>query len=214
MKILAFTDPHGDLRHARTIRDKISSGHPDLIVCSGDFSEFGNNAIAFFQALSDIEQPIYLVGGNHESFELVKHLTERFKFLVDVAFTTVVVKGVTIAGLPGYDADFWPSFDVKKGTVNLVQEIFRDRSDGPFILLTHFPPEGAVDGLAHSTPDSGGSATVRAIVRATQPDLVVTGHYHQEFRKSGQVAGSLVMNPGPDGKSIPMIVVEDRANMY
>jgi Icc-related predicted phosphoesterase len=130
----------------------------------------------------------------------MRSLTHEYPFLVDVAYITVEESGTLIGGVPGYDRDFWPSQHSDDDVVAMAREIWRrrDRSK-PFVFLTHYPPAGAVDGLSIPTPDAGGSATVAAIVRAVEPDLVITGHYHQDFGSWGRLGGAWIVNPGPSG---------------
>lgn len=198
--VLAFTDPHGDVEDARRILALAREERPDLVVCSGDFSLFGNNWRGFLEALRGLERKVFLVGGNHEADGLMFALASEYPYLADVAFTTLEEDRILVGGVPGYDSDFWPSKKADDDVVSMARDIWlaRDRSK-PFVFLTHYPPAGAVDGLAQPTPDAGGSATVAAIIRALSPDLVITGHYHQEFRSVGQIGGVTVINPGPGG---------------
>ncbi len=41
--------------------------------------------------------------------------------------------------------------------------------------------------------------TVRKIVEALQPDLLVWGRYHQDFGKIDTLGLTLLVNPGPRG---------------
>jgi Icc-related predicted phosphoesterase len=203
--ILAFTDPHGDVEDARRILDLASRERPDMIVCAGDFSLFGNNWRAFLEALRGLERKVYVVGGNHEADGLMYALAQEYPYLVDVAFTTLEENGILVGGLPGYDRDFWPSKKQDPDVVAMARDIWgKGLRAKPFVFLSHYPPAGAVDGLAIPTPDAGGSATVAAIVRALEPDLVVTGHYHQDFGNMGWVGDVRVVNPGPSGAVLPV----------
>lgn len=200
MKVLAFTDPHGDVRNARNIVETAVRERPDLIVCAGDFSLFGNNWRGLFQELSRANRKIFLVGGNHESDALMGSLVREYPFLIDVAYTTAEENGVLVGGIPGYDRDFWPSRSVDDDVVAMIRDLWLERNrPKPFVFLTHYPPAGAVDGLSAPTPDAGGSATVASAIMAIKPDLVVTGHYHQEFGSWGHILESWVVNPGPSG---------------
>jgi len=204
-KVLAFTDPHGDVQDARTLVDLAIRERPDLIVCAGDFSLFGNNWRGLFETLCLLGRRVLLVGGNHDSDGLMATVTHEYPFLVDVAYQTVEERGVLVGGVPGYDRDFWPSRKADDDMVALARELWGRRDPPkPFVFLTHYPPAGAVDGLSRPTPDSGGSATVAAIIRAIQPDLVVTGHYHQDFGSWERLGNVWVVNPGPSGH--PLLV--------
>lgn len=210
MKVLAFTDPHGDVQNARKVVEMAFRECPDLIVCSGDFSIFGNNWRGLFDALSRMKRRIHIIGGNHEADGLMRSLVGEYPFLVDVAYTTVEESGTLIGGIPGYDRDFWPSRKSDDDVVVMAREIWRGRDRlKPFVFLTHYPPAGAVDGLSIPTPDAGGSATVAAVIRAIEPDLVIAGHYHQEFGSWGRIGEVWVVNPGPSGHTLRL----DRARI-
>lgn len=200
VKVLAFTDPHGDVRNAVNVVRMAAKERPDVVVCAGDFSFLGNNWRGLIRELSRMGRKIHLVGGNHEADGLMRSLVSEYPFLVDVAYTTAEENGVLVGGVPGYDRDFWPSKRTDDGAVAMIRDIWgaRDRSK-PFIFLTHYPPSGAVDGLSAPTPDAGGSATVASAVRAIEPDLVVTGHYHQDFGSWGRIGRVWIVNPGPSG---------------
>jgi len=206
MRILAFTDPHGDLESARAIVALARSEKPDLVLCAGDFSWFGNRWRPFFEILRELGMNVYIVGGNHESDALIQSATTEFPFLKDTAYAAVNVGRVIIGGLPGYDSDFWPgSTKDEDGAVQLCRDLWADRDPSkPFILLSHFPPQGALDGLAHPTPDSGGSRVVKRVAKALSPALMVVGHYHQEFGNQERSGPTLVVNPGPNGTIIEL----------
>lgn len=199
-KVLAFTDPHGDVQDGRKVVALAAAEKPDLIVCSGDFSLSGNNWRGLLEELSKMDRKVYAVGGNHEAEGLMTALSSEYPFLVNVAYTTCEERGVLVAGIPGYDRDFWPSKKTDLDVVAVARGLWKDRDRAkPFVFLSHYPPAGAVDGLSRPTEDAGGSATVAAVLRAIEPDLAVTGHYHQDFRSWGRLGDVWVVNPGPSG---------------
>src|ERR1051326_2764543 len=136
MKILAFTDPHGEAKHADSIIQTSKHEEPAIVVCSGDFSFFGNRWRSFLEDLRGLGRKIHLVGGNHESDSLLRSLTSEYAFLQDVAYRTVEENGILIGGVPGYDSDFWPSKKRDQEIVGMAISLWgsRDRSK-PFIFL-------------------------------------------------------------------------------
>jgi Icc-related predicted phosphoesterase len=200
-KVLAFTDPHGDVGDARKVVEMAAQERPDIIVCSGDFSLFGNNWRGLFQELSRMKRNIYLVGGNHEADGLMRLLTREYPFFMDTDYTTLEENGILVGGIPGYDRDFWPSRAVNEEVVAMAHHIWNKRDHSkPFVFLTHYPPSGAVDGLLNTPPDAGGSTTVASVIRSIKPDLVITGHYHEDFGCCGRLTESWIVNPGPSGR--------------
>lgn len=200
MKILAFTDPHGNIHHAKSIVTKASKERPDLVVCSGDFSISGDGWDKFFDVLQELGDPVYCVGGNHESEDLMMEISEKYPFVKSVAYTTVLVDGIAIGGIPGYDIDFQPDTTENEDALTLASSIWASRPDTlPFILLSHFPPAGTLDGTSSGAPDAGGSETLKKIVQFMDPALVITGHYHSEFGRSSYLGNTRIVNPGPSG---------------
>ena len=201
VRILAFTDPHGEKKALREILALADSGQPDLIVCSGDVSFFGKECDTFLRDLGVLRRTVYFVPGNHETPSVAKELTTFYPYLKDVSFRVVEDAGVRLSGLPGTDA-FWPGARPGDGLRSKAVGVGEsgDRTK-PLVLLTHYPPSGTnVSGTSVITPDSGGSRLVRQIVEALRPALVVCGHYHQDFGKEAHVGATRVVNPGPGGR--------------
>jgi Icc-related predicted phosphoesterase len=200
VKILAFTDPHGELPHARGILDLAARERPDIVLCAGDFSYFGMKYDEFLKALASLRQPIYFVTGNHETDETSKVVQKRYPFMREVTYQTMEVCGVHIAGVPG-SGEYWPGENEDEGVLETAVGLWGnlDRSL-PFVFLSHFPPCGtAIDGTTDMTPDSGGSQAVRRIVEILKPSLVVSGHYHHDFGKRDRMGAVNLVNPGPAG---------------
>lgn len=203
VRILAFTDPHGEKKALREILALAESGKPDLIVCSGDVSFFGRDCDAFLRDLGVLGRAVYFVPGNHETPSVAKELVFFFPYLKDVSFRLVEEAGVRLTGLPGTDP-FWPGGRPNDGLSSKAVGVGEsgDRTK-PLVLLTHYPPSGTkVSGTSVTTPDSGGSRLVRLIVESLQPALVVCGHYHQDFGKEAHVGATRILNPGPGGRIV------------
>lgn len=207
-RILAFTDPHGEVKNAEKFRDLARSEKPNLLLCSGDLTLFGGHDPDFFKILSEIGRPIYFIPGNHDDAETVSRLVSTYSFLKDLSYRVMEDSGLCVGGLPGNDLAFWPGESSKDdGTRSMVRELMAPAIAGKtFILLAHYPPSGcgAVDGEAHPTPDSGGNALTRLIVEDLRPKLVLVGHYHQCFGQSDFVGSSRIVNPGPSGSIISL----------
>jgi Icc-related predicted phosphoesterase len=202
---MAFTDPHGEEKALREILALAESAKPDLVLCSGDVSFFGQDCDTFLRDLAVLGCPVYFVPGNHETPSVAKDLTTFFPYLKDVTFQMLQVAGVRLTGLPGTDA-FWPGARPDEGLrAKAVGAGEAGDLTRPLVLLTHYPPSGtAVSGTTVMTPDSGGSRLVRQIVEALRPALVVCGHYHQDFGKEAHVGQTRVVNPGPGGRLLDL----------
>lgn len=205
MKILAFTDPHGGVSAARSVACKALAERPDVVVCAGDLTFFGQCDPLFFDELASMGSEVYCIPGNHDTAEMMRELGEKYPFLVDVSFQAREVEGVIIAGVPGNDLAFWPGASKQDGDVlKLAIDLWGSlNSAKPQVFLAHYPPSGtAIAGTSQPTPDSGGSRVVRRIVETLKPALVVSGHYHQDFEKTTEIGDIQCVNPGPNGMTI------------
>lgn len=202
-RILAFTDPHGDISAARAIVKLARLEMPDLFCCSGDFTYFGERYLKFLELLEELHQEVLFVPGNHESEDSVKRIKEEFRFMREVTYRSVARSGVNVVGLPA-TLEYWPGDKSDPDTVNLCKSLWNEVDrQRPLVLLVHYPPKGtAVCGMAKPSPDSGGSQVVREVVEMLNPNLVLCGHYHQDFKKRGELSGIPIVNPGPRGTII------------
>lgn len=205
VKILAFTDAHGQLEAYQSIKRLAESARPDLIVCAGDISYFGDDYDLFLRGLGGFGHDVYFVPGNHETPSTAKSLELQFPYLRNLEFRVAEAAGVRLAGLPASDA-FWPGARPDEGL--LAKAVGLGQSGNgtkPLVFLTHYPPSGtSVSGTSCVTPDSGGSRLVRQIVEAVCPTIVICGHYHQDFGKEAHVGRTRIVNPGPGGKILEL----------
>lgn len=210
MRLLAFTDTHGDMAAARSIHDLVVRGQPDCIVSSGDLSFCGEKHEDFLGHLSALQRQIYFVPGNHDPADVCRRIEEKFPFMVNVSYRCVEFQGIWIVGLPGTD-DIAPGGPEDEGAFQLAMDLWGSLAPSmPIVMLTHYAPWGTrCDGLkrrpGESKPidlpsgDGGGSRIVRKIIDRLQPDVVVCGHYHLSFGERDQIKRSQVLNPGPMG---------------
>lgn len=219
MKILAFTDPHGDPAMAEAVARAAAQEKPDLIVCPGDLSLFDQVEPGFFDTLRNIGRPIYFAPGNHDSDEFCSRITAEWPFLIDVSYRTLdagpsfATRGLLLRraspailmGIPGR-MDFEPGREAAPETV---EGLWSPQEGKPVVTLSHYPPtDCALDG-GEATDDAGGSALVRLVLQKIKPDLAVCGHYHQAFGRSGRLGPTLLMNPGPAGRILDLPCLAD-----
>ena len=72
-----------------------------------------------------------------------------------------------------------------------------DRSS-PIILVSHQPPYGTINDMAHNRRHVG-SHSVRSFIEMHDPLACFTGHIH-EGRGIDHIGGCLVVNPAPPGR--------------
>lgn len=200
VKLLAFTDSHGDLNAAESILSLARGEHPDVILCSGDFSYFGAEYEEFLRKLQELKKPIWFVPGNHETMEFSREIEIKYPFMKDVSYRTVELSGIRVSGVPGTN-EFWPGQTEEDEAYDTATQLCNSLDpSNPLIFLTHFPPRGTtLDGRSHPAPDSGGSEVIRRIIEELRPSFVICGHYHQDFGKTTRMGRSMIINPGPNG---------------
>ena len=207
-RLLAFTDPHGEIEAVRAIVKLAAVEKPDLIVCSGDLTLFGHRHALFFRTLATLKQPIYFIPGNHDDQTTTAKISKEWPFMIDVSWRVVEAAGFLITGVPGNDLSFWPGRSRgEDDAVKTVQHIVHlNRSGKPLIFLAHYPPSECeeVDGSIESTPDAGGSSAVRSITEKLSPALVVSGHYHACFNQADRLGITPIVNPGPRGTIVEL----------
>lgn len=203
MRVLAFTDPHGSLGSALSILKLAKESEPDLIVCAGDFSYLGTRFDGFLTKLKDLHREILFVPGNHETEEAIENVQLWYPFMKDMTFRVEERGELLIAGLPA-TMEFAPGDRVDQEAVDQTLDLWGSVDKlRPLVLLSHYPPwQSAISGMTTPAPDSGGSMTVKRIIEALKPALVICGHYHQDFGKSDQLGPTRLINPGPDGMII------------
>ncbi len=67
MKVLAFTDLHGNKQAVQTIIKKAKEA--DIMVCAGDLSDWGQHGREMLKELEKAGKPMLLIPGNHELIE-------------------------------------------------------------------------------------------------------------------------------------------------
>ena len=202
-KLLAFTDPHGEEPALKAILELARLQRPDVLVCSGDLTYCGEKYEAFVSGLGQLKQPVYFVTGNHESDRVAADISALFPYMENVGDRWVEAAGIQILGVPGSDR-YWPGAPPDRGLLErcLAVGSSLDRKK-PLVLLGHYPPwKSAIAGMTHFSPDSGGSKVMLEIVAAIKPDLMITGHYHQDFGREDRLGPTRLINPGPNGRII------------
>jgi len=178
MKIVAFSDIHGNVSALRDARERIVSRvEPDVVVLCGDITHLGG-AEAALQVLRVLEGlRVFYVWGNMDSVS--RNLQLPLEGMECIHGRVVSVGGVDFFGLSA-------NFDPK-----LLLSIAK--SENPMVVVSHEPPRGCCD-KAWSGMNIG-SKYLRLFVESVMPDLVFCGHVH-EARGSCQLGTTIVVNAG------------------
>lgn len=191
MKILAFSDVHGNEKAIKRLLEKIEN--VDILICAGDISAWGNELEKLIAKFNF--KTFLLVHGNHESEELMKKICSKFKFVhyihkVSYRHDCFVFLGYGGGGFSPVDSVF----------ENLAEKFKKElKKDDKVILVTHAPPYGTkLDILPHL--GHKGSSSIRKFIEEFKPILNICGHFHENVAKKDEIGETVVINPGPEGK--------------
>ena len=197
MKLLLFSDVHGDLDACRRLVDRADD--VDVVVGAGDFCVARRNLAAPIEALSAIDTPTALVPGNAETEDEIAEQLSAAGWIDDVH--VLHGDGVTIEGVPFYGlgggvpvTPFGPwSYDFSEAEA---RNLLADCPEGA-VLVSHSPPKNAVD--RDSKGKHLGSTAVRTAIEQKSPVLTVCGHIHGSWGETAEIGPTPVVNAGPEG---------------
>jgi Icc-related predicted phosphoesterase len=192
MRILAFSDLHRDLRRARRLTELATQA--EVVIGAGDFASVRLGLDRTIDALRPIGVPTVLVPGNNESDTALWRACAGWSNAAVLHGQTHEVDGVSFFGLGGGvpPTPFPWSFDLTEDEAD--QALAECPPEA--VLVVHSPPKGHVDRAFGR--HLGSEAILRAIEHK-RPRLVVCGHIHQAWGQESTVAGTRVINLGPEG---------------
>ena len=198
MKILAFVDVHGSLKALKKIKEK--SKKADIIVCAGDISIFENNLDKLLHQLNKLKKTVLIIHGNHEDENDLKELSLLFDNIHYIHKKSFVKENYLFLGYGGggfsmIDKDFNKVSKKFKKTIEKFNQ-----ENKKIMLVTHAPPyKTKIDRVSG---ESCGNKNIKKFILKCKPDLVISGHLHENAGKEDKVGKSIVINPGPYGKII------------
>jgi len=176
MKILVIGDIHGSVARVQKIVELIHNKDVDLVLITGDLTEFGDvrEAEEVLKPVKDFR--ILAVPGNMDS-EAVLHLLEEKRISLHGKkerigkFSFIGFGG----GLENNAGNFLSNEEkIKKTLLELMQ------GEKNIILLTHLPPfDTNIDKSRNGMPI--GSKAVKEILEDAQPIIHLCGHAHSSF---------------------------------
>lgn len=204
MRILFFTDIHGNTMHLNELIEK--SHHADIMVCAGDLTIFENGLDDVLKKLNSTGKPVIVVHGNHESESSMSVLSLRYKNIHFIHKSYYIYEDVIFFGHGG------GGFSVEDKSFDKVADSFvkefskilkKTNKNLRLILVTHAPPYNTViDAI-----DEGwhvGCKNYRKFIVAQQPIIAVSGHIHETFELDDRIGNTFILNPGPHGKILDL----------
>ncbi|MBU0628204.1 MAG: metallophosphoesterase family protein [Nanoarchaeota archaeon] len=196
MKLLAFVDLHGSHKALEEIKKK--SKKADMILCAGDVSIFENDLQSILHQLNKLNKKVLIIPGNHESGIYITMLAKPFKNIVNIHKKLLVHSDIVFLGYGGGGFSM-----VDKQFEKISKKMERDikKNKGKkVILITHAPPyKTKIDKIME---EHCGNKSIKRFILKIKPDLVISGHLHENAGKHDKIEKTKVINPGPFGKII------------
>ncbi len=195
MKILIFSDIHGDLRAL----ERIVAQPADLYINAGDLSTFRRGLDRCGEALGPLGERLWMLPGNHETHDDTRALCQRFGF-VDFHGQVKKLGATQWAGL-GY-SNITPFNTPGEYTEDEIAKALAS-FDGiaGLYLVVHFPPHGTM--LDEFAPGKhAGSTTLRAWVERVRPAYLFCGHIHETAGMHERFGATQCINVGKQGYAI------------
>lgn len=196
MKILAFTDIHGNLKSFEKIQKLIKKENPDILIDCGDISIFENDLDHLLGRLNSFNKRCLIIHGNHEEKTRFKKACKKHKNLIFLHNKTYrsgnyLFYGYGNGGFSLNDKTFEKAAD---------KSMKEKRENDILILLTHGPPyDTKLDKL---WGQHVGNKSIRKFIKKYEPIIALSGHLHENNRVQDNISKTKVINPGPNGKII------------
>jgi Icc-related predicted phosphoesterase len=193
MKILVFTDIHGDYKALERLMDT----EADYYFAAGDMVSWGRGLDRCGEIMQRRADRVYVLPGNHESIELTTALCEKFKlhFFHERSFET---GGYHIAGL-GYSTPTPFHTPGEYSEEEMAQRLSPFAGLKPLVLVCHCPPLGTpLDRVREGV--HAGSQAVRDFIDRQQPEVFFSGHIHEAAGTAARIGATRGFSAGPKGR--------------
>lgn len=189
MRILAFTDLHGNKKMLEDLEKTVRTENPDIIICAGDFTNFERKMEEILFDINMLGKPVLLIHGNHEDSENVQDIVQLFDYIKFIHKKPFKIGKYEILGFGGggfsqTDKEF-EKYSKKIGTKKNL------------ILVTHAPPYGTKLDFLHNA--HRGNRSFSNFIRKTQPLLAISGHLHETSGVQDKIGKTVLINPGARG---------------
>lgn len=190
MNILAFTDPHFEERISPKLIAKAKDA--DIVVCAGDFTNFGRNFDRIIKDFDKFKKPTIVVPGNHEEGEDFKLITNKqVKFLHK--------KSIVIGDYLFFGYGYGGFMERYKDLENLIPKLKEKAKCKKVIFVTHPPVYGTTTDYVDWAGHVGNKSALK-LIKEIKPMLVICGHIEENFGQIDNVGKTIIINPGDKGQ--------------
>ncbi len=195
MKILIFSDIHGDLRAL----ERVVAQPADIYIAAGDLCNFGKGLERCGEAMKELGERAWIMPGNHETYSETAQFCKRFGF-TDFHRQTRELNGTNWAGL-GYSniTPFKTPGEYSEDEIAAALAPFAGLDK--LYLVVHFPPLNTT--LDEYAPGRhAGSPTLRTWVEKEKPLYLFCGHIHETAGMTDRLGTTQCINVGKEGYTI------------
>jgi uncharacterized protein len=195
MKILIFSDIHGDLRAL----ERVVAQPADIYIAAGDLSNFSKGLERCGETMIELGERAWIMPGNHETHKETAQFCKRFGF-TDFHRQTRKLNGTNWAGL-GYSniTPFKTPGEYSEAEIAAALAPFAGLEK--LYLVVHFPPLNTkLDEYAEG--QHAGSPTLRAWVEEEKPLYLFCGHIHETAGMTDRLGTTQCINVGKQGYTI------------
>jgi Icc-related predicted phosphoesterase len=195
MKILIFSDIHGDSRSL----EKIVAQPADIYIAAGDLSNFGAGLERCAEVMIELGERLWVLPGNHETHNETRSFCKRYGF-TDFHREVKALGSTRWAGL-GYSNITPFNTPGEYSEEEIAKALAAFEGNNPLYLVVHFPPLGTK--LDEFAPGKhGGSPTLRQWVERVQPVYLFCGHIHEAAGMSDRISKTQCFNVGKQGYTL------------
>lgn len=192
MKILVFSDIHGDLATLQ----RLLNTEADYYIAAGDMVSWRKGLDRVGQVLAAKADRVLVMPGNHENERDTGALCEEFG-LQHLHSRVVELGGYQVAGL-GYSTP--TPFDTpgEYSENEIASRLAGFAGKHPMILVCHCPPKGSLLDKAGNGQHFG-SQSVRDFIEREKPKYFFCGHIHEAEGVREMFGETLGVNVGKRG---------------
>lgn len=192
MKLLIFSDIHGDLRAL----GELMATEADFYIAAGDLATWGKGLEPCARVLGERRERVFVLPGNHESEAQVAQFCAAHGFR-DLHGKCLRIGTREVAGL-GYSSPTPFHTPGEYTEEEMARRLAAFAGKSPLVLICHCPPHGAaLDRMREGL--HGGSTAVRDFLASEQPEWFFCGHIHEAAGVEETIGRTRCVNVGKSG---------------
>jgi Icc-related predicted phosphoesterase len=205
VKILAFSDIHGDIKRLNEIIKVAKRENVDFVVLAGDITFF-DRTIDYYKMLEPFFKErikLLVIPGNHDSnkflSKVIKKLKERYKFneVYNLEKNYFEKDDFIFVGFSannmGPTLEVYNEEEAKEILEELFNKIKNKLKNKKLITISHIHPEGKIS----ETWGYEGSLAWTEFIKKFKPTLHLHGHIHEAEGTEYKIKDTKVFNLGP-----------------